>query len=357
VSGLPQEQNSLVTTALVSSEGASAAYAFFNNYQTSVHPRLFIDASFGLGDFPQQRAYLDVGQAVTGQPPAGSNDSSAEDYFDAEGFSNWFEVDFKYVLDIGHAKYNPVNIYTLSEGLLVGGASGGEVFNPFKSGKSYIQTSFFHHNRDYDIDSEYPLATTGIGLSYKYDNTDFPVNPSTGSILKAGVKYDLGFQEIDHWMVGEFEYSKFFKLSPGPFTEQQVLAFNAWAAHTFSDNPPPHYYGVTLGGLYRLRAYPIERFHDNSAIYYSTELRVIPKSDILRKITFLEFANLEWWEVASFIEIGRVAPAWDIDELHTSMKWDFGLSFRVMANNDIARFDIAWSDEDTALWLMYGHPF
>ncbi len=86
---------------------------------------------------------------MPGNPvPAGSNDSSADDYIEAEGISNWLELDFRYVLDIGSAKYNPVHIYTLSNGLLVGGASGGEVFNPYKSGRSYIQTTLFHHDRD-----------------------------------------------------------------------------------------------------------------------------------------------------------------------------------------------------------------
>ena len=136
-----------------------------------------------------------------------------------------------------------------------------------------------------------------------------------------------------------------------------MLALNAWAAHTAGDGRPPHYLGVTLGGLYRLRAYPIERFHDNSAIYYSLEYRVIPKSDLLRKLTLLEFANLQWWSVATFVEFGRVAPDWDFDELHDEMKSDIGISLRVMANQDIGRFDLVWSEDDAAAWLMYGHPF
>lgn len=274
ISGLPQEQNSFVTTGLVSNEGAAAVYAFFNNYQFTNNPQLFLDVSIGLGEFPQQRVYLDT-STTSGSAPAGSNDSSADDYFDAEGFSNWIEVDFKYVFDIGHAQYNPINTYTLSEGLLVGGASGGEIFNPFKSGRTYLQTTFFHHDRDYDINSSFPLSTTGIGLSFKYDNTDFPVNPSTGSILNLGVKYDPGFNDNEQWSVAELEYSKYFKLPHGPFNEQQVLAINTWMAHTLSDSSSPHYYAVTLGGLYRLRAYPIERFHDNNAIYYSAEYRMI----------------------------------------------------------------------------------
>jgi surface antigen Omp85-like protein len=356
ISGLPQEQNSLIATALLSNEGAAAVYVFFNNYQLASNSHLFMDVSLGLGEFPQQRAYLDTSPPGN-QPPAGSNDSSPNNFFDADGFSNWIEVDFKYVFDIGNAKSNPVNTYTLSEGLLVGGASGGEVFNPFKSGRTYFQTTIFHHNRDYEVDSVFPLSTTGIGFSFKYDNTDFPINPNIGSIIDVGIKYDPGFDENEQWSVAEIEYSKFFNFGSTPFSEQQVIAFNVWTANTLSDGPPPHYYGITLGGLYRLRAYPIERFHDNSAIYYSTEFRTIPKSDLLRKITFLEFANLEWWEIAIFYEIGRVAPNWDLKELHTDMKQDIGVSLRIMANNDIGRLDIAWSEEDTAIWLMYGHPF
>ena len=57
------------------------------------------------------------------------------------------------------------------------------------------------------------------------------------------------------------------------------------------------------------------------------------------------------------IEYGRVAPEWDLKELHESMKHDVGLSMRVMAAQNIARIDLVWSDEDTATWLMYGHPF
>ena len=356
ISGLPQEQNSLFTTALLSSDGATAVYAFFNNYQFSQKAQLFLDISLGLGDFPQQRAYVDISPSGTA-PPAGSNDSSPDNFIDAQGFSDWIEVDFKYVFDIGNARSNPINLYTLSNGLLVGGASGGEVFNPFKSGRTYLQTTLFHHNRDYSTGSAVLLSTTGIGLSFKYDNTDFPVNPSLGSILDVGLKVDPGFDGNEGWSIAEFEYSKFFKLPHGPYTDQQVLAFNFWTADTLSEAPPPHYYGVTLGGLYRLRAYPIERFHDNSAIYYSAELRTIPKSDLLRNIGFLEFAKLEWWEIAIFYETGRVAPDWDLNELHSSMKWDLGISLRVMAYNDIGRLDIAWSEEDTTIWLMYGHPF
>lgn len=223
--------------------------------------------------------------------------------------------------------------------------------------RTYLQATFFHHNRDYEIKTQPVLSTTGIGISFKYDNTDFPVSPSLGNRLNIGIKYDPGFNDNEPWAIAEFEYSVFFKLAKNAHTEQQVIAFNVWTASTLTDASPPHYYGITLGGLYRLRAYPIERFHDNSAIYYSAEFRVIPKSDLLRNISFLKFAKLEWWEIALFYETGRVAPSWNLSELHRSMKSDIGVSLRVMANHNIGRLDFVWSEEDTAVWLMYGHPF
>ncbi len=39
------------------------------------------------------------------------------------------------------------------------------------------------------------------------------------------------------------------------------------------------------------------------------------------------------------------------------MKSDTGLRSRIIGNNDIGRFDLAYSEDDTAAWLMYGHPF
>jgi hypothetical protein len=357
ISGLPQEQNSFFTTALVSDEGAAAVYAFFSDYQFSRIPRLFLDAAVGLGEFPQQRAYLDTSPPVD-KPPAGSNDSSADDYFSTNGLSEWIEIDFKYVLDIGHGRYTPINTYTLSNGLLVGGASGGGVANSFKSGRSYLQAKLFQQDRDYDdVDPSTSLKTRGIGLSVKYDNTDFQVNPSTGNVLEIGFKHDPGNYDSNSWTAGELEYSQYFKLTPGAKVEQSVIAINFWTAHNFDDDSAPYYMGPTLGGLYRLRAYPIERFHDNSAIYYSVEYRVIPESDLLRNLSFLEFASLQWWSVAIFTEYGRVAPDWDLKELHESMKHDIGFSMRIMAAQNIARFDLVWSEDDTATWLMYGHPF
>ena len=47
-------------------------------------------------------------------------------------------------------------------------------------------------------------------------------------------------------------------------------------------------------------------------------------------------------------EFGSVAPDWDFGELHDSMQSDPGPSLRIMANLDIGRLDLVWSEDDAA---------
>lgn len=356
ISGKPQEQNSLFITALVSDGGAKAAYLFFNDYQTHLfNDRLFLDASIGAGDFPEIRGYFDVGPPA--DPPFGSNESPANAFFESSGYTDWAEVDLRYVFAAGSAKYNPINIYTLNRGLLVGGASGGEPWNPLVSGRSYMGVKFFYHDRVYNYADDIRLTTTGARLTYNYDNTDFPINPERGSRLNLAISRDPGSGSTDAWTTVNAQFSKYIPLSTGAKTKQRVIALDFWTADTLSDDMAPPNYGISLGGLYRLRAYPAERFYDRAAIYYAVEFRVIPKSDLLRNIKFLKFLNLQWWEIVTFYELGRVAPDWDFSTLHSDMKSDFGMGIRVLMGRTIGRMDFAYSDEDRRLWLMIGHPF
>ena len=59
----------------------------------------------------------------------------------------------------------------------------------------------------------------------------------------------------------------------------------------------------------------------------------------------------------SAVEVGRVAPDWDVGELHSDMKWDAGLGIRLMAMKSIVRLDIAVSEEAVGVWAMVGQPF
>ncbi|MCP4874560.1 MAG: hypothetical protein GY896_03670 [Gammaproteobacteria bacterium] len=74
----------MIATSLVSDE--DAAYAYFNDHQFSDVPRLFLDTRIGLGEFPQERALLDL-TPLGSSPPTGSNHSSPTDYFETGSYS------------------------------------------------------------------------------------------------------------------------------------------------------------------------------------------------------------------------------------------------------------------------------
>ena len=59
-----------------------------------------------------------------------------------------------------------------------------------------------------------------------------------------------------------------------------------------------------------------------------------------------------------FIEIGRVAPDWNLSRLHSEMKWDAGLGIRAMAKGLVVRIDTAYSDEGGgSIHMMISQPF
>jgi hypothetical protein len=58
-----------------------------------------------------------------------------------------------------------------------------------------------------------------------------------------------------------------------------------------------------------------------------------------------------------FVEVGRVAPDWNIEDLHEDMKWSAGLGGRFWANCLVARIDSAASDEGFEVQLMVAQPF
>ncbi|MFQ5468594.1 MAG: hypothetical protein ACE5DS_10750, partial [Kiloniellaceae bacterium] len=124
------------------------------------------------------------------------------------------------------------------------------------------------------------------------------------------------------------------------------------------DNRPPAYTGATLGGLWRMRAFPAQRFSDKAALYYSAELRLMPKwnpFDDWPEVNRL--LGVEWLQFVPFVEVDRVAPDYDLANLHSSMKWDAGLGLRLWAKGLVLRLDGAASDEGLGIQMMVGQPF
>jgi hypothetical protein len=70
-----------------------------------------------------------------------------------------------------------------------------------------------------------------------------------------------------------------------------------------------------------------------------------------------ERLGVEWIQLAPFAEVGRVAPSWDLEKLHSSLKWDVGFGVRALAMGLLLRLDVAGSPEGACVQMMVDHPF
>jgi outer membrane protein assembly factor BamA len=204
-----------------------------------------------------------------------------------------------------------------------------------------------------------------------YDNTDFPTNPSYGSRQFAGVTWDTAMLESDQtWTFLEFETAKFFSMGKTDWARQRVLALNFWTGDcpTWNEttlenglvqinNAPPYYEKATLGGYDRMRAYPFDRFNDRSVIYTSAEYRYTPDWNPIGNTRWLRFLKMDWWQFVGFVEGGRVAREYTLEELSSDWKADIGVGIRAMVAGGVVRFDAAASNEGASFWFMVGHPF
>jgi hypothetical protein len=170
--------------------------------------------------------------------------------------------------------------------------------------------------------------------------------------------------------VVELELAKFFSLGESRYFRQRVVALDFWTADTPTwevdrvgdsqviTHRPPSCFGATLGGLERMRGFPSARFNDKAAIYYGAELRLIPRWNPLGEIGWLKrLARIDWIQLVGFAEAGRVAPHWNLSELHSDMKWSAGLGLRAFVNGLIVRADVGVSREGGEVQMMVSHPF
>jgi hypothetical protein len=366
-----QPQSSLFGTAFASSNNSWGIVGAVNNVKLPGTRRLFFDSFLLVGHFSDSRYYIDLDKDPT-KPKAGSNESGADDF--VTGISNdvQLELTLRYSLPIGNAIDDPVSIYNLNRGLLESGPAGGHKWNPLTSGKTTVITRLFGRYQDLDEASQSDLLfakTNGVEFEVDYDNTDFPRNPSRGSRQTFTLTRDFGwFDSSNSWTNLELDLSKYFDLGSSGWFRQQVLALNFWTSNTPTwtsdeDNPqlasnrPPPYMGSTLGGFDRLRAFPSGRFNDKSAVYYTSELRLIPDTRPLRDIGILNYFEIDWIQVVPFVEAGRVGPQYNNDLYFDDLKYTAGIDLRLMAFRNVFRVGWARSDEGNQIWAMFGQPF
>lgn len=374
--GTMQPQTSTFGTAFITSNDSILLSGAFNNYRPVKNGRLLIDTFVLVDHFTDQRFYSSP--VPPGQPPAGSNDSNPEGY--TTGISNelTFSFDFKYRLPIGSLKNDPIAVYRLKHGLLGSGPPGGNTWNPMLYGQTTFGTKFFYTYRDISdftfnqletnpVDEKLDARTNGLNLWLEHNNTDFPRNPARGSRQVFNIYRDFGLLDSSgSWTNLQASLSKYFDLGRSDWFNQKVVALNFWTSDTvdWQRNPdgsvnhrPPPSYGSELGGIDHLRAYQTGRFHDKSAVSYTAEMRFIPKLQPLDEMPLLNYFQIDWWQIAPFIEAGRVAPAYNTDLYFKDLKWDVGVGIRLMAFRAVVRLDIAVGEEGSSIWAMISQPF
>ncbi len=376
--GYGQDQLLVAGTAYVGSnnevdveEDAASVIAGMWDLRVPYTERFFLTVTGSVGYFPRKRAYATpVSDPDVTRP--GSNDSKAEQYLEVGGTDNWTDFRLEYVLPIGAAEDEAMMTYRLKNGLLTSTPTGGEEWNPLTSGVTNVLLKQFNRYQTYQLDpGDLERTIHPVQLAIVHDNTDFPGNPSFGSRQFIGVTHDFGWLQSDEtWTFWELEAAKFFSLGESSWSRQRVLALDFWTgdAPTWNEttlpngfieihNRPPYYEGANLGGFYRMRAYPFYRFNDRSAIYSSAEYRYTLRWNPIADINWLKFLKLDWFQLAGFVEGGRVAREYTLSELTSNWKADAGLGLRAMVAGGLVRFDVASSEEGFGFWFMVGQPF
>lgn len=367
--GYGQDQLLLGATAFGSSDKAAALFLGLWDYRPSFANRFYLSAQGMAGHYPKNRAYTERFQQDTIR--AGSNDSDMDDYLEDSGYDNWTDFKVEFVMPWGASRGDSMQHYILKNGLLQSAPVGGDTWNPIENGVTTLLLRQFNRYRSFEFEAGDRDATVHpVEIAVSYDNTDFPGNPAKGSSQYLGITHDFGWLESPYeWTFVEFEASKYFSLGSSEWAKQRIIAFNIWTGDSpgwkEQNNPdgsvsvterPPFYEGATLGGFYRMRAYPIDRFNDRSVIYTAAEYRYTLDWNPIGNISWLRFLKSDWLQLVAFAEGGRVANDYGSD-LFKEWKYDGGVGIRSMFSGAVVRFDLGFSDESTTGWVMFGHPF
>jgi hypothetical protein len=369
VNGFPQPQAGMVASVMAGTEGSVMGFLMGQNIRpVRSLERLFVDPILSIGYFDNADVFID-GNPDFPDERAGSNDSDPDNFITGRGGDTFARARFKYLLPIGTGRERILPAFQFDRGLLLDGASGGDVFNPRKSGLTWVELMPFFRSQNVENDLvDIDQATNGLELGLFYDNRDIGSNPSRGESVRVRVARDWGlFDSSDSWTSLGLEADHYVPLGESDGWRQRVLALNLWTSYSPTweerpdgrvDNRPPAFSGATLGGLWRMRAFPAQRFNDKAGIYYAAELRLVPEWNPMEHLPALqERVGIQWFQLVPFVEVGRVAPTWNLEELHSRMKWNAGCGVRAWARGLVARVDVAYSDEGFGVQMMVGQPF
>ncbi len=356
-------------SAFVSDNDSYQVLAGAYDFRMPKTRRLFLSPRLKATDYGDVHAYISPTPTYTIQRP-GSHTSDHDDYVTGPAWDADLSCLIRYVMPWGHGKKQVTNHVTLDRGLLHSPPAGGQAWNPLTTGRTYLMAEPFYRNQYMDlVGGRSALRSNGVKFEIRYDNTDFVLNPSYGSIQRLAVTRDWGwFASSSDWTHWEFEYRKFFSLGATEHHRQRVIALNAWISDvptwtetnngrsTTVTRRPPYFEGSTLGGADRMRAFPVNRFHDRSALYYCAEYRAVPQWNPLENVDWLPVA-VDWFQWVVLAEFGRVAGDLSLKELHEDMQWDVGVGVRALSEGGIGRLDVVMGEDSWSFWAMFGQPF
>jgi len=162
---------------------------------------------------------------------------------------------------MGYGRQHIIPNIELDNGILVSGQTGGDEWNPLKSGRTYIELTPFYRNQNFEKNNVATVQrTANVEIALAHDNTDFKANPSKGSYQKIAFARDWeALGSTAPWSVYTVELEKYFSLGVTENARQRVVALNLWAvdsptwneSHTGSGggtvfHRPPSYKGATL---------------------------------------------------------------------------------------------------------------
>lgn len=355
-SGFLQPQVNAFANFIYSENDSRIGYFELNNLQ--LYGRLFFDTKILYGHWGEVDLYLNR-----------TNDSDEDDFIEISADDQWYRMGFEYLLPIGDGNDTVVDRYRIvGSRVTADTASGGHGWSPLDSGRTYLRAEPFY--RKEELDNIGTFVTSGLAAAIDYDNRDWPANPGRGNRIFLEYKHDWG--ELDdsvEWSAWEGSYSQYIPLGESRWFQQQVLALDVWSLYipTWDDTEtidgeevfkrPPPFAGTALGGWDRFRGYPANRFEDEAAIDYQIEYRMVPHWNPFPKIPLIKRLDVPFWQWVLFGELGRVAPEWSIDELHSDMRWNAGVGVRAFVNGMLVRIDVAGSEEGAEVQMIVDQPF
>ena len=112
---------------------------------------------------------------------------------------------------------------------------------------------------------------------------------------------------------------------------------------------------TTLGGPNRLRSYPISRFYDKYSFFAGLEYRMYFLERMIPFNFILEKGFFEAMQLATFYEIGQVAPSHA--DLYHGFKYSAGVGLRFVFSSVVLRADYATGAEGDEFTVFIGYGF